>query len=145
MFETRHESEVFLPKVFQGNEDTQAWSHVSKRLHTLWLYVICNPASKEVDQAPKILCISNAMDLLVIQKDMSSTISEAYTVSPNYLNDSDTWKMNLLDHILIGNEPIAHFEQHAYIYVLKNEQRLVDSALSTKEGDLENIRLLCRI
>jgi len=145
MFETRRNSEVFLPKVFQGSEDTQAWSHVSKRLHTPWLYIICCPSGKEVDQAPKILFLSNAMDLLVIQKDTSSTISEAYAVLPGYLNGSDSWKMSLLDHILIGNEPIADLEQHAYIYVLKNKQRFVDSALSTKEDDLKSIRLLCRI
>jgi len=57
---------------------------------------ICNlqPAGKKMDQAPKILFISNIMDLLVIQKDTSSIISEAYAVSPSYLNGSHTWKIN---------------------------------------------------
>jgi len=145
MFETHRESEIFLPEIFQGNDDTQAWGHVSKRLHTLWLYLICKPADKEIELAPKILLISNIMDLMAIQKDSSSSISEAYVISPSYLNGSDVWKMNLLDHVLVGNELTADFEQHAYIYALKNGERLVDSALNTKEDDLENIRLLCRI
>ena len=145
MFETHRESEIFLSEIFQGNEDIQTWGHVSKRSHTLWLYVICKPADKEVDQAPVIFFTSNIFDLLVLQGDSSSTIFEAYVISPSYLNGSDIWKMDLLDQVLVGNEPIADTEQHAYIYVLKNEQRLVDSALSTKEGDLENIQLLCQI
>jgi hypothetical protein len=145
MFETHRESEIFLPKIFGEDEGIQTWGHVSKRLHTLWLYVICKPADKESDQLPMIFFISNIMDLLVFQNDTSAIISEVYVVSPNHLNGSDVWKMNLLDHILVGNEPIDDCEQHAYIYVLKNGQRLVDSALGTEEDDLENTLLLCQL
>jgi len=53
--------------------------------------------------------------------------------------------MNLLDHVLIGSEPVIDVEQSAYIYVLKNEQRLVDSSFGTKEESLENKQLLCQI
>lgn len=145
MFETHRESEIFLPRVFGEDGDIQVWGHVSTRLHTLWLYVICLPADKEMIPLPRILFISDIVDLLALQKDTSTIISEAYVISPSYLNGSDVWKMNLLDHVLVGNEPIADIEQHAYIYVLKNEQRLVESNLSTKEDDLENIQLLCQI
>jgi len=145
MFETHRESEIFIPKIFEPDDNIQTWGHVSIRLHTLWMYVICKPVDQEMDQAAKIFLISGISDLLAIQEDSSSTISEAYVISPNHLNSSGVWKMNLLDHVLIGNEPIDDFEQHAYIYVLQNEQRLVDSALSTKEDDLKNTQLLCKI
>jgi hypothetical protein len=145
MFETHRESEIFLPKIFGEDEGIQTWGHVSKRLHTLWLYVICKPADKTMDHAAKIFLISGIVDLLAIQKDTSATIYEAYVISPNYLNGSNSWKMDLLDHVLVGNEPITDFEQHAYIYVLKNEQRLVDSALRSKEDDLKNTQLLCQL
>lgn len=145
MFETHRESEIFLPGIFGEDEGIQAWECVSTRLHTLWLYVICLPADKEVDQLAKILFITDIEDLLALQKNTSATISSAYVISPNYLNGSDVWKMDLLDHVLIGNEPIDDIDQHAYIYVLKNKQRLVESNLSTKEDDLENTRLLCQI
>ncbi len=145
MFETHRNFEILLPGIFGGDEDTQVWERFSTRLSEPWLYVICLPADKEMDQLEKILFISDIVDFLALQKDTSATISEAYVISPNHLNGSDAWKMNLLDHVLVGNEPIADFEQHAYIYVLKNEQRLVDSALSTKEDGLKDIRLLCQI
>jgi len=145
MFETHRNFEILLPGVFGGDENTQVWEHVSTRLHTLWLYVICLPADKEMEQFAKILFIPDVMGLLAIQEDTSATISEVYVISPNYLNNTDAWKMDLLDYVLIGNELIADSEQCAHIYVLKNKQRLVDSALGTKEGDLKNTRLLCQI
>ncbi len=145
MFETHRNFEILLPGVFGGDEDTQAWDRVSTRLNTLWLYVICLPADKEMLQLQQILFISDTMDLLDLQKDSSVTIYAAYVISPDHLNGSDSWKMNLLDHVLVGIEPHPGAEQHAYIYVLKSGQRLVDSVLSTIEGDFKNTRLLCRI
>jgi len=145
MFETHRNFEILLPGVFGGDEDMQAWEQVSTRLNALWLYVICLPADKEMDQFEKILFVSDIEGLLDIQKDISATVSEVYVMSPNHLNGSDDWQMDRLDHVLVGNEPITDFEQCAYIYVLKNKQRLVDSTLGTKEDDLENTRLLCQI
>ena len=145
MFETHRNFEILLPGVLGGDKDTQAWEHISTRLNTLWLYVVCVPADKEQDQLEKILFISDIVDFLAIKKDSSATISKTYVISPDHLNGSDDWKMDLLDHVLVGNEPITDFEHHAYIYVLKNEQRLVDSTFSTKEDDLKKIQLLCRI
>ncbi len=43
--------------------------------------------------------------------------------------------------ILIGDEPDLDHKQTAYIYVLTNEERLVDSGLSTKEKNLKNVAL----
>jgi len=145
MFETHRNFEILLPGVFGGDEDTQLWERISTRISEPWLYVICLPTDKELDQLERILFISDIVDFLVLQKDTSATISEAYVISPNHLNGSGAWRMSLLDHVLVGNEPITDFEQHAYIYVLKNKQRIVDSALCTKEDRLKNIRLLCRI
>ena len=145
MFETHREAEVFLPEIFHGDENIQNWGHVSTRLNTLWLYVNCEPVDKKVGVASKMFLITEIMDLLAIQADTSSTISEAYVVSPGYMNGSDVWEMNLLDHVLTGIEPMTDVEQHALIYVLKNGQRLVDSSLGTKEDDLKNTQLCCQI
>jgi len=145
MFETHRNFEILLPGVLGADKDTQAWERISTRLNTIWLYVVCLPADKELEQLEKILFISDIVDFLALKKDSSATISEAYVISPDFLNGSNNWKMDLLNHVLVGNEPITDFEHHAYIYVLKNGQRLVDSTLSTKEDDLKKIRLLCQI
>lgn len=151
MFETHREFEIFLPGIFGEDEGNQAWERVSTRLNMLWFYVICLPADKEIDQLSKMLLISGIEGLMDLQKDTSATISEAYIVSPSHINGSDVWKMNLLDHILTGTEPMPDFElmadveQHAHIYVLKDGQRFVDSNLGTKEDCLKNTQLLCQI
>jgi hypothetical protein len=151
MFETHQEYEVIMPGVFGGDEGNQVWERVSTRLNMIWFYVICLPADKEIDQLSKMLLISDVEGLMDLQKDTSATISEAYIVSPSFINGSDVWKMNLLDHVLTGIEPMPDFElmtdveQHAYIYVLKDGQRLLDSNLETKEADLTDIQILCQI
>ena len=144
MFETHREFEIHLPKIF-GDDRNQVWEYVFTRLHTPWLQVTCLPSDKEVDQFSKILHIPDIIGLLALQRDASATISEAYYVSPSHINGSENWKMDLLDHVMIADEPYECIEQHAYIYVLKNEQRLVDSNLNTKENELKNVQLLLQI
>jgi hypothetical protein len=157
MFETHQEYEVIMPGVFGGDEGNQVWERVSTRLHMLWFYVTCLPTDKEMDQIAKILLISDIEGLVDLQKDNSATIREVYVVSPSHLNSSNAWKMDLLDHVLTGIEPMHDFEeetgieqmsdfqQHAYIYVLKSGQWLLDSNLETKEAELTDIQILCQI
>ena len=157
MFETNRGYEVMLPEIFGADEGNQVWERVSTRLHMLWFYVICLPTDKELDQLAQILLISDIEGLLDLQKDNSATIREVYVVSPSHLNGSNAWKMDLLDHVLTGIEPMhdfkeetgieqmSDFQQHAYIYVMKNGQRLLDSNLETKEADLTDLQILCQI
>ncbi|MBI3897510.1 MAG: hypothetical protein HY308_04335 [Gammaproteobacteria bacterium] len=59
------------------------------------------------------------------------------------MTGADRWTMEPLAEIWEGVEPQANW-QKAYVYVLKNGNRLVVSGFDTKETDLLDRRLVFR-
>ena len=139
MFETVNSAEVIMPPEL-GLLDEKVWWYTKLRLHTHWFYVVCEYLDITGDKYSEMYLISQHYQLRDLQESHDHTIRQMYIVTPGYMNGSNKWKMEEMSEILVGIEPENINDQEAYIYVLGNGDRYVDSLLSTGENDLLYIK-----
>ena len=135
MFESYKEAEVEIANHFL-DEGNQVWEYIFRRLHTSWFHVVVSPSEKESEHCSKIFFLSSVDDLQILQLDKSLIISELSIVIPGRMNGTKTWKMELLEKILVGFEPDLGNEQQIFVYELNNGRRVIDSAMNTPEKDI---------
>ncbi|VAW82623.1 hypothetical protein MNBD_GAMMA12-573 [hydrothermal vent metagenome] len=141
MFVTLESSEVFVPPGLKiPNEKT--WWYTKMRLHIRWFYITGEHADDEGYISSEMYLMSQVNQLLELHMSKNITIRQIYLVSPSYTNSSGVWEMDEFSEILVGTEPNSKNDQEAYIFVLKNGTRYVDSLLSTKEQDIQDIKQL---
>lgn len=140
MFRTIKEAEVSFPVELTEGDGSQYWEYLTFSLQCPWFYV----SYENKQPAPQLssLLISDIHQLLDLLSNLNDHVKQVYLVSPWHMNESSLWEMNQIKYILEGNEPEPNHEQSAYVYVLTNNKRLVDSSLGTKENNLLDVRLL---
>ncbi|MBT7206126.1 MAG: hypothetical protein HN868_02115 [Gammaproteobacteria bacterium] len=135
MFESYKEAEIKISDHFL-DDGNQVWDYVFRRLHTIWFHVVVRPSDEYSENCSKIFFLSGIDNLQLLQLDKSVTISELNIVIPGRMNGSKTWKMELLNKIMVGYEPEIEDEQKIIVYELNNGRRVIDSAMNTPEKDI---------
>ena len=136
MFETNDFARMNNPLSLFG-DDSHLWSHVSLRIHVPWFYVTYSMDYDDGSKRVNILFVSNINDLVSMNSETSIQVEQVYLVSPGHLNKSEEWLMEPIGEILVGLEP--KHDQAVYIYIVKNGNRYIDSALGSKEAVLRDI------
>ncbi|MCP3849852.1 MAG: hypothetical protein GY694_06390 [Gammaproteobacteria bacterium] len=109
-----------------------------------WFHVVVKSKYEHDEyQESRNLFITQADDLVTLNKSDEWEIKEVSLVSPGHMNKSSHWQMGLLDEILVGREPNLNHEQYGYIFVLNDGQRYIVS-LNKSEGELIDIAPIYR-
>ena len=143
MFETHDSAELPIPHGL-GDPGERAWSYVVNRLFVPWMHVV-RRVTYEEDGEPyalhETLFLTRVEQLLQLQKDPKAKVVAIDLASPGQLNGTGRWKLDPLAEIWEGIEPGTD-GQKAYVYVLENGARYLDSALASSESELRNLRRL---
>lgn len=117
------------------------WKTVGIRFHMLWFHVQYKVTTKD-DIDFGVLFLSKPQQVLDLQQQPGCEIDQLDIVSPRNKNGTERWKMEPVREIWVGNE-LAPMEQHkAWIYVLEDGNRYVDSCITPNENDLCDKRLV---
>lgn len=139
MFETVDHAEISLPDPFRIQGE-RAWSYVVFPLHVPWFHLVYRYPIEGGGSLRRPVFLSRAEQLLEFNNDRVA-LDEAQIVLPGRFTGSDRWTMEPLAEVWEGAEPTAP-GQRAYIYVLANGTRYLDSGLSRCETELRDRRLL---
>lgn len=141
MFETVENAEIPIPPVF-GNKGLHFWSYVEMRLHMPWFYVAYRFDTEDGMTMHHMFLLSRVEQLQQAVQERGIEIEEVHIVLPRHMSKKQTWTMMPLAEVWEGVEPETEQPQAAYIYVLADRSRFVDSMLNTKEADLLNKELI---
>ncbi len=105
MFKTIDKKEKFFPKgICEKGE--RFWGFVLPTLTNPWFYMVFEIDDDEEYKPSLTILIDSIGELSsLIANSLDLIIKEVYLVSPGYLNNSELWKMQQVESILIGDEP----------------------------------------
>ena len=133
MFSTQDDVDAGIPDFYE-NSGFRLWKCIRKHMFTCWFQVTYRVAGEDMHE---IYFMHSVMDVLSFTKLEDVKIIEVYVISPDYLNGSQGWKMERLREILVAEEPLVD-GQPAYVYVVDQNTRYVDSEIQTPEKYLIN-------
>lgn len=102
--------------------------------------VIEYDGEEDGDRLCKTLLYHDAGQVVGTANEDGVTVVEVQVVLPDHKTRKGHWTMEQLAELWVGLEPGIDHEQNALVYVLENGTRIVDSALSTPEEDLEQLQ-----
>jgi len=129
-----------IPDIFKTDQTELVWKSVRMNLLSPYFHVLICPRSQEEGLCGFTTLLSDIQHLQLASCQAEVVIEEVQLVSPGHMNGSGRWRMDRLDSIHIGSETSdgAHW-QLAYVYVLSNGERYLDSALAESENELRDI------
>ena len=140
MFSTFDSGEISIPPIFDYCNE-KWWAYVHVPLFTPYFHMVIEFAGEEEgDRVSKTVLYHNAGQVVDTANEEDVTVVEVQVVLPNHKTKEGRWTMEQLAELLVGLEPGLDHEQTALVYVLENGARIVDSALSTPEEDLEQLQ-----
>ena len=139
MFETNDMAKMQNPPPgLIGRAGGHFWSHVTLKLEAPWFHIAFNVQASDGSKRQNVIFVTDIRDLVNINNDKLFEIEQVYLVSPERINKNGKWMMEPVSKILAGLEP--EYDLSAYIYVLENGNRYMDSDLGTKEQQLKDVR-----
>jgi len=116
------------------------WDYVECKLFQPWFHIECRFHDNEKDEYySKVLLVRYVDQVLSLDAAPLITITDISFVTPPSLNNQGCWIMEKLKEIWIGNEPGIEHIQEGNIFIMQNNNRYVQSALSTPENQLLEI------
>lgn len=141
MFETIDEAEVKIPDPLKAPGE-RAWWFVKNSLHMRWFHLVCESTYKDDYRSSNMFFLTQIDHLLDVVEDKTVKILQVDLVTPKHMNEGERWKMEPLSEIWVGYEPECEHQQEAHIYVTSDGTRYLDSALSEREEELLNKKLI---
>jgi len=141
VFQTNKAAEVFIPFELSNNE-IQAWDYIQYRLNMYWLQVTYSIVNDDGEESHNTIFLAHLEHLTQLRSMSGLTFYDVYLVSPNHMNGGKGWKMETLKEIYLGQEPGSEYEQEAYIFILDNGNRYVQSYMGSEENDLTQKELI---
>ena len=111
MIETFTDTEILIP---WGNVGVKTWSHAHLSLHIPWIFVEYH-AGNDDEQVSAMYILFNTEQLMQLSDDPSIKITNAYLVTPRYINESKRWQMDLLKSVSIGFEKGEDQQVNRYV------------------------------
>ncbi|MCP5016330.1 MAG: hypothetical protein GY938_13815 [Ketobacter sp.] len=143
MFETHESARLAIPVGFADHGE-YVWGYAYTRLFMHWFHAVVRSKYEHNEyQESRNLLLTQADDIVTLNKSDEWEIKEVSLVSPGHMNKSSHWQMGLLDEILVGRESQLDHEQYGYIFVLNDGQRYIVS-LNKSEDELIDIASIYR-
>jgi len=143
MFETHDSTEMPIPEAFKEPGE-RAWACINFRLHMHWFYVAYSLHSLNEGNLHTIGFFIHPEQIIDLKNSQGIKITEANIVTPGHLNKKERWDMEPLAEIWRAMEPDTEHPQYAYIFILNNGNKYVDSAPITPEEELIDPKLIFR-
>lgn len=137
MFETLEKTEITV-EPFARDIGHRYWPYILSSFNSYWFFVVYSTKSLDIGSLNNFLFVRKIDELLSLINSGQINATEIYLIFPDQLNSKKTWEMELIKEIFCAQEPGLEFEQDAYIFVLENDDRYIDSAISTVEEKLIN-------
>lgn len=140
MFTTFESAAIAIPPIFDY-EDERWWAYVHVPLFTPYFHMVIEYPDEDGESSwAKTLLYQDAEQVVRTADASDVTVLDIQIVLPNHEDGKGRWRMEPLAEALIGLEPDLEHKQAAYVYVLEDGTRIVESAISTPEKDLLNLQ-----
>ena len=131
MFRTNKDGQIAFPPAFDDRSEFW-WAYVSIPLHVPYFQIVCSEENSFVTQT--ILLQSADQLLSFIDRYI---VHAAQIVTPGYMNGKGTWQIDVLKTVLRGTEVLSdQGNQFAYVYVVADGRRLLESSIAQSESEL---------
>lgn len=115
------------------------WSSVQMRLYNAWFLVGYEICTDETDHRMRAtIFVTSAKDVAAIGAAVK--VIQVALVTPSWMNQSDSWKMDSLKEMWLGSEPHAKGGGNATVCVTESGTRHVISAIDTPEEEFVSLR-----
>ena len=136
MFSTTKQGEIPGYSLMTGGNEF-GWNFVQCKIFEPWFHIECRILDDTEDEYySKVFFIRYVDDVMSIANETLMTITDISLISPPRMNNQGCWKMDKLKEIWVGYEPNIEGIQESTIFVLENNKRYIQSALSTSEKKL---------
>jgi len=116
MLETYAQAEMLYP----SNEDgIRLWSYAHMNIDIPWFFVRYEIEENEVILTSQFLLFDHKQIERLIN-NQKVTIQTVYLISPNYLNNSPYWSMDIIQSLVTGIEELGDSAQTIIRYELKD-------------------------
>ncbi|PJI47474.1 MAG: hypothetical protein CTR55_19220 [Pseudomonas sp.] len=121
MFRTHKQAEIPLDELYGG--DARLWSIVEHSLHSPWFYV-----SVLEGHPGQTLCTMlivqevPVLEALLALQSETMKIESVQLVTPSYLNNTDSWRMEGLSELVL----LQSADSHCYQFLVECGRRYVD-------------------
>jgi hypothetical protein len=141
LFETLDRAEIDIPDALK-DPGNRAWAYVFRRIHMPWFHVVFGVPSDMGGLQAQILFLTGVDQLVQLTEQRHGRILEVQMVLPRHASRAGRWTMVPLIEAWMATEP--EVPQSAYVYVLANGRRYVESGLDTDESELVDRRRIFR-
>jgi hypothetical protein len=138
MFSTFESAAVHIPPIFDY-DDERWWAYVHLQHFSPYFHMVIQYKGDDDYLVSKTLLYHHASQVVGTAEEPDVIVEEIQIVLPKHKSKSGCWEMHQLSELLVGFEPNLEHEQTAYVYVLADGTRVVESALSTSEDELEQL------
>lgn len=144
MFCTHADGEMPIPPIFDDGSECW-WSYVKLPLFVPYFQLVCGSRC-ESRGSLQTFFIQTIDKVLSILRDPVIDVISVQLVSPGHMNRSGNWQIDELRTIYRGVESqSADFKQYAFLYVVANGSRYLDSCVANTESDLSGLEVICEI
>ncbi|OIQ74574.1 hypothetical protein GALL_437710 [mine drainage metagenome] len=142
MFETYDSAEIPIPKGL-SLPGARLWSYATQQLHIPWFYVQYRVTTAEYSLSSMFL-FGRHEQLLELMGNPDIEVTQVYIVTPEHLNKSGHWQMDILKEISIGFRYTEHYEDAINIFTLDDGRKYYYPDYSESEK-LEKVEVLFSI
>lgn len=134
MFITLDDAKMRIPLPIAA-EGEHYWSSVQMLLRNAWFLVDYEIDGHEANHRMRAaVLVASARDVVAICK--LANVLQIAMITPEWMNQSDGWKMDSLREMWAGTEPDAEIGDTATVCLTESGSRHVISALHTPDDEL---------
>lgn len=133
-----------IPPIFDDGSECW-WSYVKLPLFEPYFQIVCGSLG-ESRGSLQTLFIQTIDQVLSILRDPVIDVTSVQLVSPGYMNGSGSWQIDELCAVYRGIESQSEdFTQYAFLYVVANGSRYLESCVANTESGLSGLEVICEI
>jgi len=144
MFCTTADGEMPIPPVFDDGSECW-WSYVKLPLFVPYFHLVCG-SLREPKGSLQTFFIPTIDQVLTILRDPSIDVPSVQLVSPGHMNGTGSWRIDELSTVYRGIESqSADFTQYAFLYVVADGSRYLESCVASNECELSSLEIICDV
>lgn len=129
MFRTHKQAEIPSDELYGG--DAQLWSVVEQSLHGPWFYVSVLEGHPGQRLCTMLLVQEVPVEALLAQQSETTKIENVQLVTPSYLNNTNSWRMEVLSELV----KLRSADSLCYQFLVESGHRYVDGDVAMQPSD----------
>ena len=141
MFETMNSDEITMQPMFLAY-GARRWDSVNLVIKTQWFFVEYRTKNKDESELLDYKFLANTKQISEMLLIDHYQIVNVYLGSPDYINGSDSWKMEKIKEIWEASLKNDELDPRGRIYVLADGREYVHSYVTMDKNDFTKKELL---